>query len=271
MAYNDKNLKVDSSQRSLNEKVKSNIENTEEKIYWYIKFSQALDSESISKKTMCVTETNGYIFETKIIYNKALELIVIEPKGVYKEDEYYILHIKKEVRSEQMKNLKNDIHILFKVKGGEIAEFKELPENVIVAKPKKRRKTERKQSKSKVYLFEKENYEKFDLNSQVLPYISIKFNPIIGIIGILSFVASIFLNNIVITVAGALLSLFGVWHIINQMLKKDFRSNLSYNIGVSRFNRGAYKKANKSFKKALSINIKNEYAEFALNKCSFYL
>ncbi|MDE6182206.1 MAG: hypothetical protein K2F59_03260, partial [Eubacteriales bacterium] len=184
MAYNDKKIKVDSSQKELNNKVRNEIEDTEEKIYWYMKFSQPLDPESISKKTMSVTETNGYIFDTKIIYNKNLELIVIEPLDIYKEEEYYILHIKKEVRSENMKNLKNDVHILFKVKGGQVAEFKELGENVIVPKPRKRPKVERKPTKSRVYLFQKEEGNTIDINAETLPYLSMKFNPLIGIIGI---------------------------------------------------------------------------------------
>ncbi len=271
MAYNDRKIKVDSSEKSINEKVTNDIKNTEEKIYWYIKFSQALDPESVSKKTMCVTETNGEIFKTKIIYNKNLELIVIEPLEIYKEDEYYILHIKKEVRSEQMKNLKNDVHILFKIKGGQVAEFKELGENVIVPKPRKRKKIERKETKSKVYLFQKDGSGNIELNSEILPYLSLKFNPIIGIIGILILAAGIFFANFIISILGIISTLFGIVHILNQVLKNEFRSNLAYNLGVSKFNKMKYKKANIYFKKALSINLKNEYAEFALNKCSFYL
>lgn len=271
MAYNDRKIKVDSSEKSINEKVRNDIKNTEEKIYWYIKFSQALDQESVSKKTMCVTETNGEIFKTKIIYNKNLELIVIEPLEIYKEEEYYILHIKKEVRSEQMKNLKNDVHILFKIKGGQVIEFKELGENVIVPNPRKRKNIKREETKSKVYLFQKDNGYNIELNSQILPYTSLKFNPIIGIIGIGIFGIGIFLSNFVVSLIGGIGSLLGIGHIINQVFKKEFRSNIAYNLGVSKFNKMKYKKAYIYFKKALSINVKNEYAEFALNKCSFYL
>lgn len=271
MAYNDRKLKVDSSQKEINKKVKNEIENTEEKIYWYIKFSQPLDPQSVSKKTMTVTETNGYIFDTEIIYNKSLELIIIEPLDIYKEEEYYILHIKKEVRSEQMKNLKSDINILFKVKGGQVIDFKELGDNVIVPKPRKRPKIKRKPTKYKVYSFQKEEGNNIDIKDQTLPYLSMKFNPLIGIIGIPIFGIGSFMNNLIVSGIGGIIGLVGFIHIIKQITKKEFRSNLTYNIGVSMFNNEKYEKAHRRFKKALSLNLKNEYAEYALNKTSFYL
>ena len=272
MAYNDRKIKVDSSQRDINDKVKNEIEDTEDKIYWYMKFNQPLDPNSISKKTMSVTETNGYIFDTKIIYNKNLELIVIEPLDIYKEEEYYILHIKKEVRSENMKNLKNDVHILFKVKGGQVSEFKELGENVIVPKPRKRPKADRKPTKSKVYLFEREGGKLSNNPGEVaLPYLSIKFNTLIGIIGMPIFAIGIIMKNLMISGAGGIVALIGFIHILTQVTKNEFKSNFYYNIGVSRFNKEKYAKSKKSFKKALSLNINNEYAEYALNKVSFYL
>ena len=68
MAYNDRKIKLDASEKEINKKFKNEIENTEEKIYWYIKFSLPLNRESVSRKTMNVTDTKGYIFKTKIIY-----------------------------------------------------------------------------------------------------------------------------------------------------------------------------------------------------------
>ena len=38
MAYNDRKIKLDASEKDINEKFKNEIENTDEKIYWYIKF-----------------------------------------------------------------------------------------------------------------------------------------------------------------------------------------------------------------------------------------
>jgi len=39
MAYNDKKIKVYSSLKEINKKVKDEIEGTKSQIYWYLKFS----------------------------------------------------------------------------------------------------------------------------------------------------------------------------------------------------------------------------------------
>ena len=273
MAYNDKKIKLDASQRDLNDKFKNDIETIDEKIYWYIKFSLPLDETSVSKKTMKVTDTKGYILKTDIIYNKSVELIVIETLEPYKEEEYYILHISKEVRAENLKNLKKDVHILFKIKGGEVAEFKELGENVVVPKPRYRKKAKQKETKSRVYLFEKENKANIGANvsSDKLQYTFIKFNPFIAIAGVPLFLIGIFLNNQVMIAVGGVVACLGFFHIIFQITKREFRSALNYNLGVVSFNKERYKKAQKRFKKALEINNFNEFAEYALNKVSFFL
>ncbi len=273
MAYNDKKIKLDASQRDLNDKFKNDIEDTEEKIYWYIKFSLPLDETSVSKKTMKVTDTKGYILKTDIIYNKSVELIVIETLEAYKEEEYYILHISRDVKAENLKNLKKDVHILFKIKGGEVSEFKELGENVVIPKPRYRKKIKQKETKSRVYLFQREN--KSDLLQNIspdkLPYANIKFNPFVVIAGVPLFLIGIFLNNQIIISIGAVIACLGFFHIILQVTKREFRSSLQYNLGVISFNKERYKKAQKRFRKSLDINNFNEFAEYALNKVSFFL
>ena len=269
MAYNDKKIKLDASQRDINKKFKNDIKNTEQKIYWYIKFSLPLNEDSVSKKTMKVTDTKGYIFRTDIIYNKSLELIVIEALEAYKEDEYYLLHISKKVKAENLKNLKKDVHILFKIKGGEVCEFKELGENVVVPKPRKKPKAKTKQTKFKVYSFSKNNPE--TMLGDKLPYCDIKFNPIIAIAGVPLFLTGIFLKNQWIIGLGGVVATIGFAHIVMQVIKRDFRSIINYNLGVISFNKGKYKKSYKKFKKAMAIDPYNEFAECALNKVSFFL
>ncbi len=269
MAYNDKKIKLDASQKDINDKFKNEIENTEEKIYWYIKFSLPLDETSVSKKTMKVTDTNGYIFKTNIIYNKALELIVIETLEPYREEEYYILHISKEVRSENLKNLKKDVHILFKIKGGVVAEFKELGDNVVIPKPRKKPIQKQRITKSKVYSFQKENEQ--NIIGDKLPFVSIKFNPFVAIIGVPLLLIGIFLKNLVLIALGTVLACLGFIHIIIQILNREFRSTVYYNLGVVNFNKEKFKKAEKRFKKSLMINSYNEFAEYAINKVSFFL
>ncbi len=269
MAYNDRKIKLDASEKEINKKFKNEIENTEEKIYWYIKFSLPLNRESVSRKTMNVTDTKGYIFKTKIIYNKALELIIIEALEPYEEEEYYILHISKNIQSESLKNLKKDVHILFKIKGGVVVEYKEVGENVTVPKPRKKPKVAKKNVKSKVYSFSKDNIESVSENK--LPYVHIKFNPFVAIAGVPLFLIGIFLTNHIIIALGGVVACLGFAHILLQVLKRDFRTKLNYNLGVVNFNKEKYIKANKRFKKALNIDAYNEYAEYALNKVSFFL
>ena len=269
MAYNDKKIKLDASQKDINDKFKNEIENTEEKIYWYIKFSLPLDETSVSKKTMNVTDTKGYIFNTNIIYNKALELIVIETLEPYKEEEYYILHISKDVRAQNLKNLKKDIHILFKIKGGVVSEFKELGDNVVIPKPRKKPIQKQKTTNFKVYSFQKENDQ--SIIGDKLPFISIKFNPFVAIAGALLLLIGISLKNLVLIALGTVLACLGFIHIITQILKREFRSSLYYNLGVVSFNKEKFKKAQKRFKKSLMINSYNELAEYAINKVSFFL
>ncbi len=269
MAYNDRKIKLDASEKDINEKFKNEIENTDEKIYWYIKFSLPLNEESVSKKTMKVTDTKGYIFKTKIIYNKALELIIIETLEPYKEEEYYILHISKDIKAESLKNLRKDVNILFKIKGGVVEEFKELGDNVVIPKPRKRPKSKQKQIKARVYYFEKENEQ--NIQGDRLSYVNIKFNPILAIAGVPLFLIGIVLKNHIIISLGGVVSCLGFFHILMQVSNREFRSNLYYNLGVISFNKEKYIKAQKRFKKSLIINSYNEHSEYALNKVSFFL
>lgn len=271
MAYNDRKIKLDSSQRDLNSKFKNDIEDKQAKIYWYIRFSLPLDEKTVSKKTMKVTDTKGYILKTNIIYNKSLELIVIETLESYQEEEYYILHISKQVKSENLKNLKKDIHVLFKIKGGEVVDFKELSENVLVPKPKHKKSIKRKETKSKVYYFQKSQNNNTNINQDKLSYSHIKFNPLLAVIGIPLFLSGIFLDNNITVGIGSVLALLGFFHILFQITRAEFRSTLSYNLGVVSFNKEKYKKAQKKFKKALKINSFNEFAEYGLNKVSFFI
>ncbi|WP_317366682.1 hypothetical protein [uncultured Tyzzerella sp.] len=270
MAYNDKKIKLDASEKDINEKFKNEIENIEEKIYWYIKFSLPLEEESVSKKTMKVTDTKGYIFKTDIIYNKALELIVIETLEPYKEEEYYILQISKDVKAENLKTLKKDVNILFKIKGGVVEEYKVLGDNVVVPKPKKKLKSKKNRTRSKVYSFQKEDNQ-MALGGDRLSYIRIKFNPLLAIVGVPLFLIGIFLTSNAIIALGGVVSCLGFFHILSQVLNRNFRSNLYYNLGVVSFNKEKYKKAQKRFKKSITINSYNEYSEYALNKVSFFL
>lgn len=243
---------------SLKNKIHVNINKPTDKIFWYIKFNITLDEESVSNKTMNVTDTKGYILNTAITYQKSTNMIEINPLEDYVQNEYYILSISKKISSEKHQKLKKDIHILFKLKDNVISEYKVLPPNVKVPKPKK-----------KVYSFEK--YVNTESSDAALPYADIMINPFIGIIGLVLTIASFFMKNVIIILFCAVIVLIGFGHIILQLTNKKFRSNFFYNRGVKHFKKENYFKADVLFDKAIKINPENEYAEFAKNKNSFFL
>lgn len=282
MSYNDETMKVDSTDRGLNEKVKVHITDKHEKIYWYLKFSLPLDPSSVTKKTMNVIDKDGYLFHTNISYNQKLELISIRPLANYIEEQYYILCIKKEVRSQNLQNLKADVNILFKIKDGELYDVEELGANVIIPKMKKGKRLPKpsvmqaiKEPKNKVYAFQLKNSteeNKFgDLEDDELATVPIKFNPIIAVAGMLGLVGASVANVMTATVGATGIALLGLIHIAIQIANKEFRSNICYNLAVMNFNKKKYKKADKLLKKALKINRLNEYAEYADNKNSYFL
>lgn len=283
MAYNDNQIKVDASKRELNNKITNLITDTDDDVFWYIRFNLPLDEQSISNKTMKVTDTKGFVIRTNIVYNKALELIIINPLEKYVKDEYYILHISKKVKSENMQQLKKDVHILFKIKEGQLVDFKEIEENVIVPTPRisfydafknVAPAKERKQTKSRVYSFTEEQERKLEearKDDNKLPYLNLKINPTIAIIGAILFFLGSILSQGILTTIGIFTSIVGFTILVLQMQVQEFKSNFFYNVGVINFNRGNYKRANKNFKKAVNINSNNELAEYALNKSLFFM
>ncbi len=255
------------SSPSLKNKVHIDIKDTTDVIYWHIKFNIPLDETSVSEKTTGVTDTQGYILNTEIGYSQKSNLITIRPLEPYIQNEYYILSISKKVRSANFQNLKNDIHILFKLKNNVISKFKILPPNVTVPKPKKKPESTR-SPKSKVYSFDK--YKDGEQGDN-LPSASIFINPLIGTLGIFSFMGSIIMNNWIFMSISGVIAAIGILHIIKQVADKKFRSNFVYNRGVRAFKKEKYKKADNLFSKALALNPENEYAEYAKNKVFYYL
>ncbi len=260
-------IKLVTSSPELKDKIHIDLSDYNGTIYWQIKFNIPLDETSVSEKTTGVTDTEGYIMDTKIRYSQKSNIISIQPLEQYVQNQYYILSISKNVRSANFQNLKRDIHILFKIKNNVISKYKILPPNVSVPKPKKKPKSMR-SPKSKVYSFDKyKNGEK----SENLPFASIMINPAIGALGLLATIGSLFMNNWIFIAVSALIVVVGVLHILKQIMNKKFRSNFVYNRGARCFRKEKYEKANLLFSRALALNPENEYAEYAKNKVFYYL
>jgi len=260
-------VEVITSIPSLKEKVHVNIKDPNEKIFWYIKFNLNLDPSSVSKKTTNVTDTEGYILDITIRYDENRNLIEISPLEDYIQNHYYLLNISKKVRSVNKKHLKRDVHVLFKIKGKVVSEFKILPPNVKVPKPR-RRKKEVDDTAMRVYSFEKDIG---DIKGDNLPFADIMINPLIGAIGVVLTIISLSIGNFIIILACAAIALLGVVHIVIQLSRPVFRSNFIYNMGVRAFKKDKFEKADKLFTKALNINPENEYAEYAKNKITYYI
>lgn len=257
-------IRIATSIPSLKDKIHIRINEPTDKVYWYIEFNIPLDPASVSRNTINVTDTEGYILETDISYNQRRKLIEINPLENYEQDVYYILNISKQVRSAKLQNLKNDIHILFKLVDNVITEFKLLSKNIKIPKPKY------KQTSSKVYSFDK--MIPHDIYKGWLPSADVMINPLIGALGLIMTLMSILLEagKVFIIISGVI-ALVGFIHIVIQLSKPEFRSNFIYNIGARCFNKEKYDKANKYFVKALNINPENEYAELGKNKVMYYI
>lgn len=260
-------IKLVTSSPDLKDKIHIDIKDYTGTIYWQIKFNIPLDEASVSEKTTNVTDTRGYILDTKIRYSQKSNIISIQPLENYVQNEYYILSISKNVRSANFQNLKRDIHILFKIKNNVISKYKILPPNVTVPKPKKKPKSMR-EPKSKVYSFDK---YKDGEKSENLPVASIMINPLIGAVGILATIGGLVMNNLIFVAVSGVVVIMGVVHILKQVMNKKFRSNFIYNRGARCFRKEKYEKANLLFSKALVLNPENEYAEYAKNKVFYYL
>lgn len=270
MAYNDDILKADASQRELNSKIKNLITEVDGEIYWYIRFNISLDEGSISQRSMKVTDVDGNIIKSEIIYNKDLELIIINPLQKFSKDEYYILHITKKVKSHDKQNLKKNVHILFKIKEGQLLDFKLLEDNIKVNKPKIKLSEA---IKDAVGLNDNKNqhYKKLskakESEGNKLPYISLKVNPIVAIFGAVIFFTGASLNLNYLIISGTFFALIGFLILILQILKKETKADFFYNLGAVRFNKGKHEAANKYFRKARSYDKRNQLVAYAIKKC----
>lgn len=270
----DERIKVKSSIPSLQNKIQTKIDKDSDSVYWYIRFNVPLDKSTVSHKTMGVTDTDGYIMRTEIDYMNEKNTIVIMPLDTYEQDIFYLLNISRKVKSASGKKMRSQIHILFKLMGGQISEFKILKSNVEVPGPKPRPRNydkmvqEKIRTRSRVYSFDEKIFEKVEPHK--LPMAEVKVNILLGVLGLVILIVFLFMRYIMLLYVGLIVSLVGGIHIALQMSRKNVRSVILYNMGVWRFNKEKYLKAEEYFRKALVLDENNELAEFAINKIAFY-
>ena len=283
-------IKVRTSIPSLQDKVQINIKGPMDTIYWYIRFNIELDEESVSNKTMNITDTDGYIMRTVISYRPKHKIIAVSPLDTYEENRFYLLNISKQVRSAKGQHLRSTIHILFKLIGGKVSDFKVLDKNVKVPVPQPRpadydlkyqsitqqqstqNQNTQQQNPQQHYTpnhFEQEYIDKSPPGK--MASLGFFINPAFGFLGLIIVGVGAFLFNPPAIIAGVLVCLVGVGHIVTQLKDPELRSTLMFNKGVRLFNRERYRAAEKSFKRALSINPKNELAQHGMRKAKTYL
>lgn len=289
----DDRFRVSSTMSDLKNKLKINIEDDRENIYWYIKFNLVLDKKSATNKTMQVIDTDGYIMRTYITYDTYRHLIVVSPLDSYMENKYYILSISKKVKSQKGQHLKKEIHILFMLINNQISKYEILKSTAKLPEPKLRpnnydeiisltESPTANMQNPKQETLQADSVEEYDYTEntsqaedkttqskkQTLPFKSFKFNLLFVMLGIALLGGGAFTGFIPIFFVGVILFIFGFLIIIRQAY--DARSKIYYNIGAYNFNKGKYEKSYKYLEKSFKID-RNKYSRIALNKLQKYL
>lgn len=262
-------IQVRTSIPSLQNKVQTRITGPSDVIYWYIRFNIQLDEESVSGKTMNVTDTDGYIMRTVIAYKPKHNMISVSPLDTYEEGRYYLLNISKRVRSAKGKNLRSTIHILFKLLEGKVSDFKVLDKGAEVPTPKPRPKDYDSIPKSAT----PNHFERQYIDSSPpgkMSTVGFFVNPVVGILGLILAGVGVFMLNTAITIGGMLLCVAGVIHIGLQIQGTEIKSKMFFNNGVRYFNKERYREAEQAFKQALQVNPKNELAKHGIKKAKIY-
>ncbi len=264
------NIRMQSSDPSLNSKIRAKVLDPDSPIYWYIKFNLQLDPESISSNTMYVTDLGGYVLNTYIEYDQEKNLISITPLNSYEQEYYYVLNITTGVRSSKGTALKKQINILFKLLDDKISEHEILKDDQQVEKPKVRPKNyDPYKVKSKVYGVNQEVSQ--SVGSDRLPLASSRLNPIFAIFSIILLFIAITTMNLPFIVSALVIAMAGATHVIYQITRPDMRAIMNYNKGVKLFNKGNYREAREVFKKAWTFDEYNEKIEYALQKVEYFL
>ena len=271
-------MEIAASSPELKGKIRSRVLTAADVVYWYIKFNLSLDPASVSRKTAKVTERNGYIVKTDISYNAESNVISICPRDCYAQNEYYLLHVSRKVRSAMGNNLRRPVNIMFKIVGNKIDEYRILPNNAKIPRPTKRPRGYVPKGEL-VYPAIPERRARRGGNPagpmmekrESLPFKPFRLNPVIALAGIIAAPIGIFLAAAPVVLAAAVACLAGLAHIIIQLMRKDKRSAVIYNMGVLSFAGGNYKKARKRFERAAELDAGNELAAHAAAKMGIYL
>ena len=257
-------IKVAANASDFEGRIHTHIVDPNGEVYWYIRFNTKLDPETVSKYTMNITQTDGYIINAIITYDKTRNLIVLCPMDLYRQNEYYFLNISKKVRSEKGVNLKRSVHILFKLLDDEISEFSILKNTSEVPKPKQKPKKIKLEERAHYMI--KKAYEQ-GLDSDKLPQAPLELNVIPAFFGLILMILSLIIGNIIFIAFAIAAALIGVLHFFGQLRDDKIKFQINYFFGNLNFDKKRYKKSREYFQKAHILDKNNAMANFALKKC----
>ncbi|MFV0520485.1 MAG: tetratricopeptide repeat protein [Lachnospirales bacterium] len=264
------NIRMQSSDPKLNSKIRAKVLDPDSPVYWYIKFNLQLDHESISSKSMFVTDLGGYVMNTYIDYNSERNLISITPLDTYVQEYYYVLNITTGVRSAKGTALKKPINILFKLFDDKISESQVLKDDQSVPKAIERTKNyDPYKVKSKIYGVDQLINE--SVGQDTLPLENTSLNPFFAGASIILLLISITTMILPFIIGSLVIAMAGAGHIIYQISRPTMRGTMNYNRGVKLFNSGRYKEAKDFFKKAWTYDQYNKKIEYALQKVDYFL
>lgn len=270
VSQKDGTLRYASSDINLTKKIRTKIDVNSDKLYWYLRFNLLLDEETVTNENMTVTDLEGYILKTDVGYSEKSNVIVVLPIDSYEQNCYYLLNISGKVKSQKGTPLKHIVRILFKLNlQGQVESYNLLNKNAVTPDPKPRPYNYEYKMPNKVTGIDKSLYDA--LPQDKLPQAPMPVKLWIAFLGLgILLVSFVTLNPIVILI-GFILALVCLGILIRDIMKAKNLTVIHYNMGVSRFNKGDYKKADMSFKKSMLYDEYNEMTEIALGKIKYYL
>ena len=271
----DDKFKVASTLPDIKNKIKINIEDNKETIYWYIKFNLRLDKPSVTNNSCEVIDTDGYIMRTYIAYDPGRDFIVVSPLDSYENNKFYILTISNSVRSEKGNNLKTPVHILFKLMNNKISKYEVLKSTVKLPESRKRPEgydngNMKKSLSSDVtkLIADSDAHGGSKDSPQSLGTMSVNVTTSIAIIGALLLNVGFFGGIPFVFFIGVVVFILGFVIVSYQLYKS--RSKIYFNIGSHYFTKKKYEKSEQYLMKSFKADEMNEMAEYALNKVRRY-
>lgn len=234
------------SAKGIKNPIQAKVEVNPEKIYWYIRFNIPLNPETVNEESMDVTDVEGFILTSVISYSAENNTIIISPREPYKPNETYILNISDKVCSRGNNPLKEEVQIVFQLKGAEIGRFK-------ILKGKERLDIDIKPSRHAP--------TPSQLKKDKLPIVPVHINFFVAIGAMLAFIAALLISNHILMMAATVLLLCGIAHIVVQYTGRSATSIRNYNKGATHYNTQEFGEAAIFFDLALMQNTNNIFAQ----------